>query len=62
MNQHIIILLEAVDRLLIQVNAIDRVIPEMKSSYPTWDLTDTTQFRDSVVASLHLAIERLNQI
>ena len=62
MNQHISILRDAVERLMVEVNAIDRVIPEMKESYPNWDLQDTTDFRDIVVQNLQDIITRLETI
>ena len=62
MNEHITILRDAVERLMIEVNAIDRVIPEMQLNYPNWDLQDTTDLRDSVVANLTKIIIRLDQI
>ncbi len=62
MNTHIEILRDAVERLMVEVNAIDRVIPEMRSSYPAWDLQDTTDFRDIVVTNLQDIITRLETI
>jgi hypothetical protein len=62
LNTHIYILRDAVDRLMVEVNAIDRIIPEMLSSYPNWDLQDTTDFRDLVVTKLNDIITRLETI
>jgi hypothetical protein len=47
---------------MVEVNAIDRIIPEMLSSYPNWDLQDTTDFRDLVVMKLNDIITRLETI
>ena len=62
MNEHIAILRDAVERLMVEVNAIDRVIPEMRTMYPNWDLKDSTDFRDIVVVNLSEVIQRLGNI
>ena len=62
MNEHIAILRDAVERLMVEVNAIDRVIPEMQISYPNWDLQDSTDFRDVVVVKLNEIIQKLGNI
>jgi hypothetical protein len=62
MNQHILILRDAVERLMVEVNAIDRIVPEMVTSYPNWDLQDTTDFRDIVVQNLREIITKLEAI
>ena len=62
MNEHIAILRDAVERLMVEVNAIDRVIPEMRERYPDWDLQDSTDFRDAVVVKLNKIIRRLGDI
>lgn len=62
MSTHIEILRDVVDQLMLEVNAIDRVIPEMIANYPNWDLQDVTDFRDIVVRNLQDAITRLETI
>jgi hypothetical protein len=62
MDTQIEILEETVLILMGIVNSIDRTKTIMYTTYPDWDDTDTSDFRDSTVLQLNAVITKLGTL
>jgi hypothetical protein len=62
MDTHVQVLKEVADRLMTEINAIDRIIPYMLDAYPNWDDTDMAEFKTIVTTNLSKIIDKLEEI
>jgi hypothetical protein len=62
MDTQLRILEETVLILMGIVNSIDRTKTIMYTTYPDWDDTDTSNFKDSTVIQLNAAITKLGTL